>query len=192
MNNKQQTAHAFCIPEEELPVRPNLRVIRRNNPNYDMSDDDVADRNEFIRCYLMREFEVLLMIDVDEHDDSFYVLDYTVSDDGYSAFNTVDFQRTMEPFDAYGYAMGKIMERVKNLAILYSALTGDEGKQNTLSRFNSLVEFEFRERLLGCVDQFHAARTEEQRERLRKKIGELNRRIIECKKIWEQYAPWDV
>jgi len=192
MNNKQQTAHTICIPEEELPVRANMRVIRRNDPNYGMSDDDVADRNEFIRCYLMREFESLMMIDSDEHDDSFYVPDYTVSDDGYSAFNTVDFQRTLEPFDAYGYAMGKIMDRVKNLAILYSALTGDEGKQNTLRRFNSLVEYEFRERLLSSVDRFHAARTDEQRERLKKKIGELNRRIIECRKIWERFAPRDV
>ena len=192
MNNKQQTAHTICIPEEELPVRANMRVIRRNNPNYGMSTDEVADRNEFIRCYLMREFEVLMMIDADEHDDSFYVPDYTVSDDGYSAFNTVDFQRTMEPFDAYGYAMGKIMERVKNLAILYSALTRNEGKQNILRRFNSLVEYEFRERLLTCVDRFHSARTDEQREKLRKKIAELNRRIIECRNIWERYAPRDV
>lgn len=192
MNNKQQTAHAFCIPEEELPVRANMRVIRRTDPNYGMSDDDVADRNEFIRCYLMREFESLLMIESAEHDDSFFIPDYNVSDDGYSAFNTIDFQKTMKPFDAYGYAMGKIMERVKNLAILYSALTKDEGKQNTLRRFNSLIEYEFRERLLTCVDRFHAARTDEQRQNLKKKIAELNRRIIECRNIWERYAPRDV
>ena len=192
MNNIKQTAHTICVPEEELPVRANMRVISRNHPNYGMSTDEVADRNEFIRCYLMREFEALMMIDADEQDDSFYVPDYTVADDGYSAFNTVDFQRTMEPFDAYGYAMGKIMERVKNLAILHSALTGDEGRQNTLRRFNSLVEYEFRERLLSCVDRFHSARTDEQREKLRKKIGELNRRIMECRKIWERYAPRDV
>ena len=189
MNSKQQTAHTICIPEEELPVRANMRVIRRNHPNYGMSDDDVADRNEFIRCYLMREFELLMMIDADEQNDSFYVPDYTVADDGYSAFNTVDFQQTMEPFDAYGYAMGKIMDRVRNLAILYSALTGTEGKQNTLRRFNSLVEYEFRERLLTCVDRFHAARNDEQKQNLKTKIAELNRRIIECKRVWEQHTP---
>ena len=192
MNNVYKTAHTICIPEEELPVRANMRVIHRTDPNYGMSTDEVADRNEFIRCYLMREFEALMMIDADEHDDSFFIPDYTVADDGYSAFNTVDFQQTMEPFDAYGYAMGKIMDRVKNLAILYSSITRDEGKQNTLRRFNSLVEYEFRERLLGCVDRFHAAQTDEQRETLRKKIGELNRRIMECRKIWERYAPRDV
>ena len=192
MNNIQQTAHTICVPEEEVPVRVNMRVISRNHPNYGMSDDDVADRNEFIRCYLMREFELLMMIDADEQNDSFYVPDYTVADDGYSAFNTVDFQRTMEPFDAYGYAMGKIMDRVRNLAILYSALTGTEGKQNTLRRFNSLVEYEFRERLLTCVDRFHAARNDEQKQNLKTKIAELNRRIIECRNIWERYAPRDV
>jgi hypothetical protein len=192
MNNVQQTAHTICIPEEELPVRSNMRVVSRNHPNHGMSTDEVADRNEFIRCYLMREFEALLMIDMDEYNDSFFIPDYTVADDGYSAFNTVDFQRTMEPFDAYGYAMEKIMERVKDLAILYSALTSDDGRQNILRRFNSLVEFEFRERLLGCVDRFHTARTDDQKENLKKKIGELNRRIIECRKIWERFAPRDV
>lgn len=191
MNKIQQTAHTIYIPEEELPVRANMRVLRRTDPNYGMSTDEVADRNEFIRCYLMREFEALMMIDADEHDDSFFIPDYTVADDGYSAFNTVDFQRTMEPFDAYGYAMRKIMERVKNLAILYSSITRDEGRQNTLRRFNSLVEYEFRERLLGCVDRFQIARTDEQKENMKKKIGELNRRIIECRKIWEHYAPRD-
>ena len=191
MNNQQQTAHTVCIPEEDLPVRANMRVIRRTDPNYGLSDDEIADRNEFIRCYLMREFELLMMIDSDEHYDGFFIPDCHVSDDGYSAFNTVDFQRTREPFDGYGYAMKKIMERVENLAILYSAITSGEGRRNTLRRFNSLVECEFRERLLGCVDRFHAARTDEQRERLRKKIGELNRRIMECGKIWERYAPRD-
>ena len=192
MNSVHKTAHTVCIPEEELPVRANMRVIRRTDPNYGMSDDEVADRNEFIRCYLMREFEALMMIDADEHDDSFFVPDYTVADDGYSAFNTVDFQRTMEPFDAYGYAMEKIMERVKNLAILYSSITRDEGRQNTLRRFNSLVEYEFREPLFSHVGRYKAAKTEEQRERQKMKIGDLNRRILEARKTWEQNASIDV
>ena len=192
MNNKQQTAHTICIPEEELPVRANMIFIRRNDPNYGMSADEVADRNEFIRCYLMREFELLMMIDSDEQDDSFFIPDCHVSDDGYSAFNTVDFQRTLAPFDNYGYAMKMIMERVKNLAMLHSAINHEEGRENTLRRFKSLVEYEFRERLLSCVDRFHAARTDEQRENLKKKIGELNRRIMECRKVWERFAPRDV
>jgi len=30
-----------------------------------------------------------------------------------------------------------------------------------------------------------------QRLELKQKIGEINRRILDCERIWERYAPWD-
>ena len=189
MNNQQQTAQAFCIPEEELPVRANLRVVRRTDPNYGMSDDEVADRNEFTRCYLLREFEFLMMLPGNEDESGFFIPDCHVTDDAYSAFNTIDFQKTIKPFDKYGYAMKKIMDRVKALAILHSSISREEGRQNIVRRFDSLIEFEFREPLFSYVDRFKAAKTEEQKERFKKKIGDLNRRILEARTTWERYAP---
>ena len=38
------------IAEEELPVRANLKVIRRNDPDYGLTEEEIQDRNEFIRC----------------------------------------------------------------------------------------------------------------------------------------------
>jgi hypothetical protein len=187
--NKQKTVNQNYIPEEELPVRAGIRVIRESDPDCGLSDDEIADRNEFIRCHLARELELLMMIPAKQHEDDFFIPDYQVTDDGYSAFNTVDFQKTLTPFDGYGYAMAKIMEQVENLAILYSVITREEGKQNTLQRFNALVEFEFREPLFRYVDRYKAAKTDEQRLRLKLKIGELNRRILEAKKTWELSAP---
>lgn len=115
-----------------------------------------------------------------------------VTDVAYNAFCKVDFQKTLKPFDKYGYAMEKIMERVKNLAILHSAISHQEGRENTIKRFQALVEVQFRENLLRHIDQYQASQNQEQKERLKKKIGELNRRIFECQRIWERYAPWDV
>lgn len=182
--NKQKELYENFIPEEELPVRAAIRVIRQSDPDCGLSDDEIADRNEFIRCHLAREFELLMMFPAETAEYDFF--DFQASD---SAFNTVDFQRTLKLFDKYGYAMKKIMDRVKALAILHSSISREEGRQNTIRRFNSLIEFEFREPLFSHVDRFKAAKTEEQKERLKRKIGDLNRRIIEARTTWEQYAP---
>jgi len=189
--NKQKAIYENFIPEEELPVRAGIKVIRRNDPDYGLSEDEIADRNEFIRCHLAREFELLMMIPRGTEENYFFISDFHVSDDGYSAFNTIDFQRTRKPFDKYGFAMKKIMERLKEIAILHSSINHEEGRRNTVRRFQSIVEFEFREPLLNYVDCFKTAKTNEQRQRLKQKIGEVNRRILECKKIWEQLAPGD-
>lgn len=191
MNQRLKTAYEERIPEEELPVRAGIRVIRRSDPDYGLSEDEIADRYEFIRCYLAREYEVLMMLPADTGENDFFLADFHVTDAAYSAFNTIDFQRYMKPFDKYGYAMKKIMGRVNHLAILHSAISHEEGKENTRRRFHALVEREFRERLFRYIDQFKAARTDDRKASIKQKIGEMNRRILECKRIWEQYAPRD-
>jgi hypothetical protein len=192
MSYSQKAVYGTYIPEEELPARVGLRVERKSDPDYGLSEDEIADRNEFIRCYLVREFELLMMIPGREQDSDFFVPDCHVTDEAYSAFNTIDFMKTMKPFDKYGYAMKKIMERVKDLAILHSSISREEGRQNIVRRFDSLIEFEFREPLFSYVDRFKATKTEEQKERLKRKIGDLNRRILEARKTWKQYAPIDI
>ena len=190
--NIQKIVYENYIPEEELPVRTGIRVIRQSDPDYGLSDDEIADRNEFIRCHLAREFELLMMLPGNKEGTNFFIPDCHVTDQAYSAFNTVDFQRNMKPFDKYGYAMKKVMERVKDLATLHSCINRDEGRQNIVRRFDSLIKFEFREPLFSFVDRFRAAKTEEQKERLKRKIGDLNRRILEAKATWEQFAPMAV
>jgi len=188
MNYKQKAVYENYIPEEELPVRAGIQVFSKSHPDYGLSDDEIADRNEFVRCHLAREFELLMMIPSPAQEENFFIPDFHVADDGYSAFNTHDFQRTLKPFDKFGYAMKKIMERVEEIAILYSVMSREEGRGNTARRFNALVEYEFREPLFSYVDRYKAAKTDEQRQRLKQKIGELNRRIFEAKKAWERLA----
>jgi len=179
------------IVEEELPARPGLKVIRRNDPNYGLTKDEIQDRNEFIFCYLMKDFQLLMMIPKQPLENDFFIPDCDVTEDGYSAFNTHDFQRTLKPFDKYGYAMKKIMERLNDLAILYSSISSPEGRRHTCQRYQSLVEFEFRSRLMDMIDRYKKTTDFERKLALKRKIGEVNRRILECKEIWERYAPRD-
>jgi hypothetical protein len=38
------------IDKDELPVRADLYVAKINDPDYGMTQDEIDDRNEFIRC----------------------------------------------------------------------------------------------------------------------------------------------
>ena len=179
------------IPEEELPVRAGLKVIRIDDPNYGLTEYEIQDRNEFIRCYLMKGFKLLTLIPKQLSESDFFIVDCNVLDEEYSAFNTHDFQGLLRPFSKYGYAMKKIMERVKDLAILHSSISSQEGRSNTHRRYEHLVEQEFRGRLMALIDQYRWTDDEDRRFPLKGKIGEVSRRILECKNIWEQFAPRD-
>lgn len=182
------------IPQEELPVGPNIKVIRKNDPDYGLSEDEIEDRNEFIRCYLLRDFEPLMMIPKQDPESDFFVADCVVSEAEYSAFNTHDFQRSLRPFDKYAYAIKKIMERVKDLAIMHSSISSEEGRKDTQRRYEAVLDLQFRDRLLGLIERYKRTGNDEIRCDLKQKIGELNRRILDCKRIWERYAPpenWD-
>jgi hypothetical protein len=182
------------IAEEELPVRANLKVIKISDPDYGLSADEIADRNEFIRCYLLGEFQSLTMIPRQDAEDDFFIPDCTVDEAEYSAFNTVDFQRTQRPINKYWYAMKKIMERVKDLAIMHSSISSAEGRMETYRRYEALVDREFRDRLLGYTRRYPREADDDKRVWLKARIAELNRRILDCKRIWGRYAPpenWD-
>ena len=62
-----------CIPEQEVPSPARLRVIRRNDPYYGLSDDEVKDRIEFIRCYILKDFETILSVPRQDYSDDFFV-----------------------------------------------------------------------------------------------------------------------
>ena len=195
MNPKQicKTVDSWIL-KDDIPVMANLKVIRRNDPNYGLTEDEIQDRNEFIRCYLLQEFELLTMIPEQDKENKLFFGDYGVDDSAYSAFNTMDFNRQLRPFNKYDYAMKKIMERVKDLAIMNSSINLEEGRKDTYRRYEALVDHEFRSRLSGFIDRYRKILNEEKRYWMKQKIAEFNRRIMECRKIWERYAPpenWD-
>ena len=182
------------IVEEELPTRANLVVIRTDDPNFGLTEDAIQERSEYIHWYMMQDFASLTRIPRQESDTDFFIGDYDVEDSEYSAFNTVDFQRQVQPFNKYAYAIRKKMEYVKNLAIMHSSISHEEGRKNVYHRYLAFVEREFRERLHQLVEYYKRARYQERRFYLKQKIAETSRRIMECKRIWERFSPpeyWD-
>ena len=186
----QHTVDSWIV-EDELPASPVLKVIRTTHPDYGLSDDEIAERNEYISWYLSQDYELIMMIRKQEPEEDYFFSDCPVTAEEYSAFNTHDFQKTLPAFNRYGYAMKKILERVKDLAILHSCLSSPEGRGSVCRRYESLLEHEFRDRLMRCVKRYRYTVDEDERFELKKRIGELNRRIFDCKRIWEQNAPGD-
>ena len=188
MNQISQTVDSW-ISEEEIPVSPALKVIRANDPWHGMSEEEVEDAQEFIRCYLLRDFEIILLVPVQAQENDFWAP--TRQDFLESAFNTWDFQRTQRPFNKYAYRIRKILEQVRDLAIYHSSTSQPEGKANIQRRYDNLVQNEFRDRLFFLVERYQRTGDEGQRYELRRKIAELNRRIFQCQKIWKDYAQWE-
>jgi len=175
--------------EEEIPVSPVLKVIRKSDPWYSMSEEEVKDHKEFIRCHLLKEHELILQIPIQAQENEFWAP--THQDFQESAFNTWDFQRDRQPFNKYAYRIRKVMEQVKDLAILHSSISQPEGKANIQKRYENLVQNEYRGLLLYWVKQYKWAVDEERRNQVRRRIAELNRRILQCQKVWEDYAHWE-
>ena len=176
------------IDENELPVRADLQVVKINDPDYTMTQDEIEDRNEFIRCYILSGFEALLTIPVNKYESDFFIENWEES-----AFNTEDYYR-MYPkmgFNRYSFRIKKILQEVEHLAILYSCISDNQGRQRTFNRYKTLVDNEFRNKALFLIGKYRITNDSEERLALREKISELNKRILQCKKIWEQYAPRD-
>ncbi|MDY6839484.1 MAG: hypothetical protein SWH78_16080 [Thermodesulfobacteriota bacterium] len=187
MNAKQiQEAVDTWIVEEDLPAPAALRIIRRSDPDLSLSADEIIDRNEFIRCEFLKEHELLMQLPKQDQNNAFFVDDFEDS-----AFNTIDFCR-MHPgrsFNKYAYRIKKVLEQVEDLAIMHSSISHEEGRNNTAERYETLVDNEFRDELLRLVQYYKRPASEESKRRLKRRIAELNRRILDCRKIWDQLAP---
>ena len=176
------------IDEDELPVRADLKVVKINDPDYGMSQDEIDDRNEFIRCYILSGFEALFTIPQQKFEGDFFVEDWQDS-----AFNTEDYYR-MYPnmgFNRYSFRIKKILQEVEQLAILYSCISHSQGRQRTFNRYKNLVDKEFRNKALFLAGRCRITNDSQKRIEIGEKISELNKRILQCKKLWEQHAPRD-
>ena len=183
-----------CVPEEEMPVRAGLVAIRKSDPNYGLAQDEIQARNEYIRCYLLKDFELLMIIPKQATEDDFFIHDCDVFSQQYSAFNTHDFQCQMRPFNMQGYVMKKIMERVKDLAIMHSCISQPENRQLVFEQFLSFMSFEFVDEVEEFARQLHTDISYTKQAQIKRKITTLSRKIQKCKRIWERYAPaenWD-
>ena len=61
------------IPTEQLLPSAGLKVICKTDPDHGLSEDEIQDRNEYIRCYLLKDFELLMMIPKQDTEDDFFI-----------------------------------------------------------------------------------------------------------------------
>jgi len=179
------------FPDEQLPPSPALKVIHINDPDYGQTEDEMQDRHEFIRCYLMSEFELLMMIPKQDWSNDFFIVDVDVNHHEYSAFNTHDFQKVQRRFNKYNYAMRKIFERVKDLAVMHSCISQPVSQQAVYEQFKSFIAFQFIDEVEEFARQLHSGITNYERSKIKRRIQSLSRNIRKCKKVWERYAPAD-
>jgi hypothetical protein len=181
------------IDEEELPVRDGLKPVSGFDPYEGMDEEEIEAYLDFMHWFLNREHAVLLLIPKQKSEYDFWSVELDEFGCDVSAFNTVDFERLYpDTFSKYHYRLQKIFERVKDLAIMHSVLNSEEGRANTFNKYQSLLEKEFRGQLVRLAQRFERETDELSKSELRQKIAKLNRQILECKKIWEQYAPRDI
>jgi hypothetical protein len=176
------------IDEDDLPVRADLRAIQASDPDGGYTDEDIRDRNEFVRCYLLKDFEVLLMLPSPSPKADFFVTDFEES-----AFNTEDFYRlhAAGTICKTGYRYQKILEQVKQMALLHSCIASPDGRKRMCNRYRSLINSEFRIRALNLAEKYRTIHDPQKRSVIRDRIGELNQIIIHCRRVWERHAPRD-
>jgi len=175
--------------KEEQSRRPVLlRVIRANDPWEGMNEEEIEDAREFIHWYINQDFKLLFLIPAHPRETDLWFSDY--EEFRTSAFGTMDFARTQQPFNRYGYRIKKVMEKVKDLAILYSCLTSTEGREHTRGRYENLVSNEFRDDLMKLVERYQSTTDIDEKMRFKTKIAEVSRRIMKCKDVWQKYSTW--
>jgi len=173
------------IDEEDLPVRARLKVVRKSDPNHGLAEDEINDRNEFIRCNMLKDLGPLLLIPEEYTEEDFIVQDYYES-----AFNTYDFYRLHKPkpFNGYYYRLKQIFEKVKDLAIMHSCISHQEGRENTRQRYKSLMDNEFRDEALTLINTLKKYPQLVDRKELLTRVAKLNSNISKCDRIWKAHA----
>jgi len=130
-----------------------------------------------------------MMIPQPNYQEDFFIPDVDVTREAYSAFNSHDFQPQRRRFNKYRYAIRKIMERVQDLAMMHSSISDPVNRAEVKQRYETFLDVQFRDPLAVLIVEYQNEQSSIQRYRLKRKMIELNRRILEARKIWTRFAP---
>ncbi len=166
----------------DAPVPAGLKILRNSDPWLRYSDDEKDEALEFIAWYVQSEHAPIMRLA--EQSQSGAWLDWS---DPESAFNTWDFERVCGKFevDKRRYRIGKVLERIRDLAIMHSCLSNDDGKRNTLGRAKLLVEDEFMGPAMEYMRRSQVSRDREQAFEHRRKARELVGLVEKAAEIWQ-------
>lgn len=178
---------SFLIDEDETPASAFLKVERRNDPFSGMDEDEIQDLQEYIRLAMMKDYTLILQVPKQEND-FFLPKDLDEFGNDVSAFNTIDFQRKRPEFDRNRYRNKKLLERAKDLAVLYSSTSGKAEKEDQKRRFFAFIDSSHGHRVQRLSEMYGWTKNEDKKATIKAKIAELNREIIKMKAVWEQYS----
>ncbi len=166
----------------DAPVPAGLKILRNSDPWLGYSDDEKDETLEFIAWYVQSEHEPIMR--VAEQGQTRAWFDWSDSE---SAFNTWDFERVCGKFevDKRRYRIGKVLEGIRDLAIMHSCLSHEEGKRNTLGRAMFLIEDEFMGPAVEHMRLSQVTRDHEQAFEHRSKARELVGLVEKAAEIWQ-------
>jgi len=176
------------IDEEEFPVRPFLKPIKKFDGLYPENEDEREAYREHLRWFLTKDLHLIMSIPKPEDESDCWTVELDEEGNDTSAFNTIDFQELQQPFNKYHYRLKKVYERVKDLAETHASISDSKGKENIFQRYKVLVENEFRDRAIELKETYKKYKVWCYKQRLMSDIKQLNRQIRLCKKIWRNHA----
>jgi len=187
MNEQIKQEIENWIAMEELPTRYGLKVIKGFDLYEGMNNDDeeIEAYHDFRNWYMNREYELIMTIPKTScSHDCWAEVDDSIS----YAYGSMDFERLKQPFQKYQYKLKMIFERLKDIAQTYSCISNKDGKQNTYQKFKTMVEKEFKDQAEMLINTLKKYPAWVNRTKLMKKVADLNNKISQCNKIWEENA----
>ncbi len=188
MNREQISSEVDAwIAEEELPTC--LKPVKMYDSLYPGNDEEEREAYlDFMHWHLTKDWELLNLIPDNRNTDYFQ---NPISANEDSAFYTMDYRKKAGySFSGYYLRLKKIYERIKDLAILHSSISHEEGRANIRQRYNNLVDDEFRTQRNEILDTLRKNPQLIDKGKALERLSELNIRISKAYSIWNQYADW--
>lgn len=173
------------ICEDEFPQNRRITPIHKFGRLYPEDEEEWEAYRDFISWYLSQDYLPLAYIPKQAFEGCFE----TFEDDASISFpfSSMDYQRA-HPFNRYAYKLRKVYENIKDLALMHSCISHDEGRANIHKKFVKLVNEEFRDRILKLLESYRKYPQHVDKSSLFRQIAELNGRIQRCKAIWHEHA----
>lgn len=184
MNTEQINQNVDSWISDEGSPKGFLKPISKYDDLYPKDPAEAEAYFDFRSWYLTKDHELLLSIPVKFEQK---VPQETIESSLSFPFGSMDYKR-LHPFNKYQYKMGKIYERIKDLATTFSSISHKEGKENTRKKYQALIDKEFRKPLLKLVKTYSKNKVWFNQEKVLQKVAELNKKLFVCKRIWNKHA----
>jgi len=202
MPHKQKAIEIGAVTEDDIPVMPTLKIIRKYKDIVeDMEADELVSWGEQQRIVFAKEFEALMVVPNIKRD--YFDFRQMEEIDGkmvdISAFNTADFLAGKSDFDKARYAKDKRKEQIKDLAIRFSCVKSEEGKISIKHKVRNLIDDCFYSLAMRYFDRHgddegikgyrhYAVKLSEKGWQVFDKLKEIYSEVKEFERVWNKFS----